>query len=201
MATKTDTASESIYAPTMEHVEIVTFAIEGISPLLQNNPKEFIGSGGQEKELTAKSRSYDDAQEAELRQYRDGDGLFYHPSVAFTKAILRAVTGKKFGSETATSLVKGTVFIAEPHCILCDGKGKPLKKYTIDRQSVVIGKARILRCRPRFDIWFTKLALEINTGILSADNVRDALSLAGRVVGIGDYRPEKTGGYGRFRVL
>jgi hypothetical protein len=184
--------------PAAMRPEIVSFRIIGISPLLQNNPANFIGKT-EEAELGTK-KVYKDDEEAELRVYRNMDGAFVHPSESFVKAMVRAVTGKKFGKLSAPGVIKGSVFLAEVSCLIEDGKGKPAKAYAIDRRPCVVGKARILRCRPCWSPWAMKLALEVDAAIISRKMVLDALSLAGRVIGIGDYRPEKGGGFGRFRV-
>ena len=184
-------------APATMKPKIVVFQITGTSPLLQNNPAEFIGAAEDDAITTGKPK-YDDAEEARLRLYKDPDGRFCHPSEAFIKAMIRAVTGKKIGKLTATSTLKGSVFIVEPFAIIEDAKGKPATKYTIDKRPVVIGKARIPRCRPCWSKWYMRVPLEVDTAILSPVNVEEALSLAGRTVGIGDYRPEKGGGFGRF---
>lgn len=186
-------------APATMQPEIVVFNIVGISPLLQNNPANFIGVDA-DAGLGSAKKTYNDAEEARLRVYLDSDGAFCHPCESFTKAMVKAVAGKKFGKMFATSAIKGSVFIAEPFAQLLDEKGKPIKEYTVDRRPVVVGKARILRCRPSFPKWRVKLALEIDVAILRPDDVKDALALAGRIVGIGDYRPEKGGGFGRFKI-
>ncbi len=195
----TNRIADIIDAPATMKPEIVTFTVIGISPLLQNNPAEFIGKTGDEG-LGSSKKTYKDEDEARLRVYKDADGAFAHPSEAFTKSMVKAVAGKKFGKMFATAAIKGSVFIAEPFSLLVDPKGNPIKEYQIDRRPVVVGKARILRCRPMFSKWQIRLALEIDTAILKPKDVLDALSLAGRIVGIGDYRPEKGGGFGRFKV-
>ena len=185
-------------APATMRPEIVTFTIVGMSPLLQNNPAEFIGKT-ESGDLAAGKKIYDDADEAKRRLYLSPDGEYCHPCEAFTKAMVRAVAGKKFGKMFATSAIKGSVFITEPHALIIDDKGKQAV-YHVDRRPVVVGKARILRCRPCFAKWRMKVALEVDAAILTTAQVRESLALAGRIVGIGDYRPEKGGGFGRFTV-
>lgn len=184
-------------APSIMQPEIVVFELTGMSPLLQNNPASFIG-GDEDAGLKVGKKQYDDDEETSRRLYHDPDGLCCHPSEAIIKAMVRAVTGKKFGKITATSAIKGSVFIAEPFAIIEDMEGKPTTKYTIDKRPVVIGKARISRCRPCWPKWRMRVPLEVDVSILSPQNVLDSLALAGRIVGIGDYRPEKGGGFGRF---
>ena len=122
--------------------EICVFLIVGMSPLLQNNPSAFIGKSGNGETLTSK-KEYDDDEEAKLRVYLDPTGKHCHPCEAFIKAIIRAVTGKKFGNLAATSMIKGSVFIAEPFVIIEDENGNPKTDYSIDKRPVVIGKARV----------------------------------------------------------
>ena len=184
--------------------ELVTFHIKGLTPLLQNNPAEFIGK--EEDNALAVKKKYDDEEEARLRVYpnmKDGkhDGTYGHPSQAFVKSMIRAVTGRKFGKYAATTIIKGSCFVTGNRVTLEDEDGKPLTKWEIDRQTVVVGKARILRCRPSWYPWFVKLTLEIDVGIITPSQIRASLSLAGRIAGVGDYRPEKTGGWGRYVVI
>ena len=183
-------------APATMKPKHVLFKITGTSPLLQNNPADFIGKkvGG----TLEPPKVYDDEEEAERRLYKDSQGRCCHPSLALLRSMIRAVTGKKFGKVAATSVLRGTVFVVEPFTVIEDAKGKPATKYTIDRQSVVIGTARILRCRPCWTEWYMRAVLEVDTAIISPANVEEALMLAGRTVGIGDFRPEKGGGFGRF---
>jgi len=194
-----DEASEAMVgAPATMKPEIVTFLITGMSPLLQNNPANFIGADEVEGGLATGKKKYNDEDEARFRLYTDPDGAYCHPCEAFTKAMVKAVAGKKFGKMFATSAIKGSVFIVEPFALLEADKGKPAMKYLIDKRPVVVGKARVPRCRPMWKPWQIRLPLEVDTAILSPKQVEESLSLAGRIIGVGDYRPEKGGGFGRF---
>jgi hypothetical protein len=182
--------------PTMKP-QIVSFLIVGMSPLLQNNPAMFIGI--EETNALGTKKTYKDDVEASMRVYKDEDGHFVHPSQSFVKCMTSAVSGKKFGKVHAVKTIKGSVFIAEPWSIILDANGKPATKYSIDKRAAVVGKARIPRCRPMFDKWSIKLALDIDTALVSPSSILDALMLGGRTIGVGDYRPEKGGGFGRFQ--
>lgn len=187
-----------VAAPATMKPRVVTFRLIGISPLLQNNPAAFIGKS-EEGGLTVK-KEYNDEEEARLRLYVDGEN-FCHPCEAVVKAAVAAAAGKKFGKLFATKALKGAVFVTETLAVIEDENGEPAKNYAIDRRSVVINKkSRVLRCRPSWKVWHIRIALEIDTAILSPEQVLDCLSLAGRIIGIGDYRPEKGGMCGRFRV-
>lgn len=206
MATKTKATENGklvnriaeVETPSVMKPEIVVFRIIGISPLLQNNPANFIGKT--EADTLGTKKVYVDEEEAKLRLYLDADGNHCHPTEAFPKGMVRAAAGKKFGKMHATKVLKGGVFITEPFSILIDEDGEPLTTYTIDRRSVVVGKSRVLRCRPCWMPWSVLVALEIDTAMVSPKNVLECLNLAGRIIGCGDNRPEKGGGNGRYRA-
>jgi hypothetical protein len=191
--------AEVSYTSEVYRPEVVTFTVVGISPLLQNNPAEFIGKTDKDPGLKTK-KVYNDAEEASLRCYRDDEGRFGHPAQSFIKAMLRAATGKKFGKVSAPGLIRGNVFSAETLCVIEDEHGDPATRYAIDRQPVVVGDARVLRCRPSWFPWRMRLALEINVALVAVESIRGVLALAGPTVGIGDGRPECDGRFGRYRL-
>jgi hypothetical protein len=59
---------------------------------------------------------------------------------------------------------------------------------------------RTLCHRPRFDDWRLSFTLLIDQDALSLAEARTLLDLAGQRVGLGDYRPERGGPFGRFAV-
>ena len=67
-------------------------------------------------------------------------------------------------------------------------------------RSVVIGRARIMRSRPVFKKWQLEFELEIDEMEVPNDVVKEILEYSGKRVGIGDFRPEKGGSFGRFEV-
>jgi len=181
--------------------EIHTWLIEGISPLMQSNPEKFIESSEKDdkkaKKLSAKKKTYNDEEEADNRSYRD-NGNFVHPASAFRRGLCAAVAGRKYGPKSARMVIAGAVFPVEEAIVILDQKQKPASKYTIDRRSVVIksrgARNKILRCRPKFEKWSMKLALEIDTDLIEEDQVTQALVLMGRTIGLGENRPDPSDG-------
>jgi hypothetical protein len=186
-------SNDNVYKPT-----IVMFRIVGMSPLLQNNPLNFIG--GDEQVALAAKKKYNDEEEARLRLYINKDGNYYHPSISFLRSMAKAVSGLKYGKVSAPMLIRGSVFVAFPQTVLLDANGEPARNYVLDKQPVVVSHARIARVRPMWPEWQCQLWLEVDVARITEDQVRAALELAGRIIGVGDFRPEKGGPYGRFRV-
>lgn len=57
-----------------------------------------------------------------------------------------------------------------------------------------------LRYRPGFKTWSADLDISYNTRAISPGQIVNLLNLAGFGVGVGEWRPEKNGPYGRFHV-
>jgi len=57
-----------------------------------------------------------------------------------------------------------------------------------------------MRNRPRLDNWTTTFTLQYAPTLLTAAQLRQVVDDAGSRVGLGDFRPEKKGMFGRFQV-
>lgn len=69
-----------------------------------------------------------------------------------------------------------------------------------DMVRINLGKADI-RYRGQFDSWHMDLTLEYNeNGDISLEDIINCINAGGYSVGIGEWRPEKDGEYGRFHV-
>lgn len=61
---------------------------------------------------------------------------------------------------------------------------------------VKVGQAKVMRTRPKFDGWHSTFVAEYDDAVLTFGDVQEILEDAGRLVGVGDWRPK----YGRFAV-
>lgn len=188
-------------------LELHTWKIIGVSPLLQNNPAGTMKGNSEEGGMTAKKKVYDDTEEASIRVYRTEKGEPMHPTAAFRSGMLEAAKGRKIGKTAARTVIAGSVFPAETEAILTDAKGKPLAKFTIHKCRVVVGKSGILRCRPQWNPWHTMLAVEVDRDFIpKLETITEILNIAGRIIGIGDNRPDTSKGksgvgtFGRYKA-
>ena len=80
--------------------------------------------------------------------------------------------------------------------------GSPVNSYTIDRRRVLLqGKNGVIRARPRFDEWCAEFTVEYDDLLLPKPEILiEIANDAGRRMGIGDFRPQKNGPFGRFVV-
>jgi hypothetical protein len=65
-----------------------------------------------------------------------------------------------------------------------------------DMRMVVISRARVMRTRPIFHRWGLKFAVHYLADVLNESQVLDAVQVAGRLIGLSEYRPK----FGRFEL-
>ncbi len=68
-----------------------------------------------------------------------------------------------------------------------------------DMVRVGMGSADI-RYRPEFVEWRIPVSIKFNANAVSAEQIANLLNTAGFAIGIGEWRPERNGSYGRFHV-
>lgn len=176
-------------------MKTVKFEIVGTSPLLMASPKSM--QRGSAAPGIKKVPSAED--EAESLAYRDTDGTLFLPSAAFHSALLAACAGRRFGKRGAKSVVSGTVFVTTEKVSLIDpATDRAIRDYDIDVRRCVIQGKSIMRARPRIDKWATVVEFELDTDFMQEPWIEELLGIAGRTVGVGGYRPEKKGPFGRF---
>jgi hypothetical protein len=184
-------------------IELFNFHIRGLSPLLMHNPASMLVVDENAGKATTRAKKIPPPDiEAEAAAYRNEDGTLYFPSIGCKRGTLLASTGKKIGKLAAARLVRAGLFEAEERIHLYHPETKePLRNYEIFAASVVIMKARVIHHRPRLWPWAGTVMFEINDDFLAPEHVFDLLGQAGLLAGLGDWRPEKGGRYGRYEVI
>jgi hypothetical protein len=179
--------------------------IEGDTPLLQHRFGEAAEaeSGKSTRRVTLADET--PRQAAEKAAYKDGEGRFYFPGAAISR-LLREAGGahKQKGSRKSVKfIVPAAVLVLDDAVVIMNGDGKPAKDFEVDSRPVVIPatRGRVMRHRPRFDKWSAKFQVRVNEAVLGPDVVHKLLTEGGEQIGIGDFRPEKGGPFGTFRVV
>lgn len=152
--------------------------------------------------------------EAHRGAYRTEDNHLYVQSIAFRNAAVEAAKGRKIGKNSASMIIGQSVFPAldgrgfERKCILT-WDGDPLvaekgKGYVVDTRRAKVGDAGVMRSRALVVQWETVVELQYETDEINEYIILDAMIRAGRIVGVGDYRPRppkgKGGCFGRFGI-
>ena len=181
--------------------------LAGESPLLMHsdrgaNPLD--PETKRHKALTSKRKKTDEDHEAiarsewKLSLYHDKKLGPYLPTTNIRSAIVNGGKINKLGS----AIQKGTLILADRAAVNYKGPRDPdelwdSQAYT-DCRSVVVGQSRLMRYRPVFETWSLEFELLYDTTVLDREQIEQALGNAGRLIGLGDYRPECGGPFGRF---
>lgn len=148
-------------------------------------------------------------QEAEWGAYRmPGTGELYLPF----ENVLRMLTvaGVKFQDpnapryslkEVMAGAVTAPLGCEIGYVLLGPDSEEPLTEYALDRRRVGLGRnGSVMRARPRIDEWICDVSLELDESALTLDVFCNVLRYAVKRVGLMDYRPAKSGPFGRSRV-
>ena len=66
---------------------------------------------------------------------------------------------------------------------------------------VVVQRSKVVRTRAKFDLpWSVEFKLDCDDTLVDAAKLERWLTIAGGRIGLGDWRPSKSGIYGKFRV-
>lgn len=176
--------------------------IRGISPLLQHRFGEAAQQSGSSRTQLVEDLTPREA--AERAVYRDEKGFFF-PGAAISRMLREAGSGHKMkGSRKSVKYIVPAAVIVEQDTIpILNGDGRSrAKDYEVDSRPVTIPatKGRIMRHRPRFDEWSADFSLIVDTEVLPDTLIHQLLAEGGSRIGIGDFRPEKGGPFGRFQI-
>lgn len=187
-------------------MNIISLTIRGTHPLLQHNPAAMLRGDTP----TVGAKTTPTAEEEVARAlYVNDKGQFYHPAEAFRIALINAGVNRKIGKLAATTTTQRAVFQLNDEALLLNPDTKePLTEedMSVDERSVVVQGGRIMRARPKWNDWAVVVDFEFDPDFVSADVIVELMNIAGRIEGVGDYRPSAKAGpgrggpFGRFRV-
>jgi hypothetical protein len=180
-------------------MKTVNLTIEGVSPLLINRFKE-----QDEIPVTTKKGKKDygtPREQASQTPYFDArTGKLWVPSSWVTGTIRSIASDYKLPGtrKSVKSVSGGAIFPTEEK--LYFKEGYKVKDIEVDSRPVVVQRARIMRHRAKLENWTVSCGLEIDEEIIPTDDVHQILSDAGRRAGMGDFRPQRGGPFGRFKI-
>lgn len=183
-----------------------TVKIKGTTSLLQHRFGEAAeGDSGAATRSVLVTRGTP-REEADKVCYRNGKGEFYFPGAAIGRLIREAGGNHKLKGtrKSAKYAVPAAVLVLDDTIVLHTSDGAaPVKSFEVDSRPVTIPatKGRIMRHRPRFDDWGATFTVRVNETLLPPDFVQQLITEGGQQIGIGDYRPEKSGPFGTFNVV
>jgi hypothetical protein len=175
--------------------------IVGVSPLLCNKFTDAAAlavSGN--TSAVMRGQKPPPREQAQAKLYLDSNGKPTLPGTNLMRSIVNAgsfvKSGKSKLSTQRSSVIPAGMSISEIELPIAGAK------WETDSRSVVIPSTggRIMCHRPRFDDWRVNFTLDVDETMFSEAIARELLDLAGKRIGVGDFRPERKGPFGRFRV-
>lgn len=162
-------------------------------------------------EVKKNSETHDQFDERTWRLHAhlnpDDSGTLCIPATAFSNCIKTAALklGKKVkgrGAATYGKFFQGGVMVTDP---------LPLPKYrreTVTGEKVYVHAnpskgeraGRVWRTYPKIDAWSGDVTFLVLDQVITEEVFRETLIYAGQVIGIGRFRPENRGYYGRFAL-
>lgn len=187
-------------------LEVVTWKITGIRPLMQSNYANVMPTDTATKTSARSTKAARDTpfNEAEKQLYNGGDH-YWHPALAFWKGLMENCTGFKVGGVAASTLFPRLLLpLEQEEFILYDPatldkktpKKLTSKDWQMDTRRIVNEKAGALIVhRPKWQNWGGLLSMEADLEIFEGQAKKDAfldcvteiLNVAGRF-GIGTGR-------------
>lgn len=151
--------------------------------------------------ITSKKKNMTEADHQEVERLKFVGGLYYDqkvgpyiPAPNLFKCAIEAARKTREGKA-----IEGGIVWPEDKAILEYEGPRGLDalwadgRFT-DRRMVAINRARVPGVRPIFPEWSARIGLDFDPEVIDFDRVEAIFSLAGRAVGVGDFRRF----YGRF---
>jgi hypothetical protein len=177
-------------------MEKYNITIRGITPLLMNRP----GAEISDKSKNRKQGNETPKELAELKLY-EIDGKLYQPATHIHGALIDAGKHKKVmgkGSSKATySKVVGYAVEIEPFEI--EHINQKWEVFSILAVNPVTHGRNMLH-RPMLRNWELSFQVKFDDTEINSADMKELFDIAGRIVGIGDWRPAKKGRFGKFEV-
>lgn len=185
----------------------IKYHAEGVTTLLMHsdvtaNPLHPISK--EMKSITSKRKKTDEDYEKLARLefsasiYWKKQAGYYMPAKNIDATLLNSAKMFKLGTTWKQGAFVDTdaLFVFPHNSIIPDALYDHDNGLYRDMQTVKIGTAKTVRCRPAFNTWSFDFAIIIDEAKFNERTIDDIVINAGKYVGICDYRPR----YGKFDI-
>ncbi|MGP1681195.1 MAG: hypothetical protein ACTS8S_02565 [Giesbergeria sp.] len=181
----------------------INCSIEGTSPLLLNNftdEAQMAASNGTRASTVGSKGT--PREQAERKLYKSNDGGFIMPQPNLFRCVIDAGKYFKAGKSKVTTMQSSLI----PACLDIEGVEIPIiakEPWEVDTRAVRIPSTggRILAHRPKFNNWRLTFTMRLDDSVMSPELLREIIDAAGSRIGLGDFRPDRKGPFGKFVVV
>jgi len=201
MATNTGEVRKIVNVEPLKN-KFVDIWIEGITNLLMNKQSERIKESlrrynkddfkKQGKDKNKDLKHISDEDEVNEKIHYTDDGKVGYPAMGF-KSGMMSVAPKLglFTNQLNSVQVLGNIIPI---------KYKEMKINKVMGRTKGINKTPKEIIRPEFVNWSCKLTIKFNSEIINEEQLVNILNWAGSEIGLGDWRPERRGSYGMYKI-
>lgn len=184
--------------------------LTGVSPLIMHNGASGLDTRSPAKlEIAsiAKKRGSNRTEADDLRLvelecqvalYLDDGGRPTVPAAAIRACVETAARKTKQGPNVREGLVVEEVEAFQYDEGRYGTTVEALGKAAAFTTPVVVQRARVLRTRAKFDSWSVVATVDVDDELVDRTMLETWLDVGGRRIGLCDWRPERSGQYGRF---
>lgn len=183
------------------NLAVMKLDLEGVTPLIMHK-----FSAKSQKQMADKQQGKAQNKRKAKDPKEEFEGAIYwldkakkkygFPSSAFKQA---AVGACRYVQGVTMTHVKGAFHVLGDMVEI-----KSRKKPAMREDTVRVGgfgkQVADLRYRPEFKDWKVQLEIRYNVNVITPEQIAHLFETAGFSVGVGDWRPEKNGQFGMFRV-
>lgn len=176
------------------NIQLITLNIIGDSPLIVHKWSEKAKKQMLDKQMKKASVSKEAKNPEELYEeclYHHPDGGFGFPTIGVKAAAVSACSQV----DGLTKVDARAAFHIDGELVKIEGTPEPRE----DMVKIAMGTADI-RFRAMFPTWSSQFDVKYNASVFSAEQIFNLFNVAGFGVGIGEWRPQRNGSFGRFHV-
>lgn len=181
----------------------IDITIRGVTPLLCNQftdaAAESASNGSRGSSAGADRGTPLDTAQSKLYVGLDGKPMIPQPNLL--RCLVEGGRFTKVGKAQVTTAKSSMLY----GCLDVLGAEVPIiheQPWRVDTRAVRIPSTggRILAHRPMFDDWALSFTANLDTTIMGEKLLRQIVDDAGQRIGLGDFRPQCKGPFGRFKV-
>lgn len=188
----------------------IQLKITGVSALLLHSDRlsNPLDSMTKAHKLLTSKRKKTDQDQIDIARSEFLSSLYPAPEsmgICVPSAMVRAVlVGGAKKVKMGTEVKTGTMIVEDWVKLSYKGPSTPEELWNnpdyVDVRGVKVSTSRIMRYRPKFPVWSLNVSILFDDLVLTGEQIKNCMEIAGKYVGMGDYRPEKSGTFGRFIV-
>lgn len=183
---------------------LIEVEITGETPLMVNRFTEEAAeaaSSGSRRTTAGQQDSPEDQCRKLIYYSQDGEGRYVMPRINLTRCLMEGGRFHKIGKKQVTTK-ESTLFTAAARVLEEEVDIQSPEEWTVDSRPVRIPATggRIIKHRPKWHIWKMAFTIKLNTKRMEVALLRAIIDDAGECIGLGDFRPDRKGECGIFKV-